>query len=64
VITMGCGDACPVYPGKRYVDWQIADPAGQPIEVVRWIREDIRSHVSGLLGDLGVDVVTTESSRP
>ena len=39
VITMGCGDACPVYPGKRYLDWQIPDPAGQPIEVVRWIRE-------------------------
>ncbi|MCB9491032.1 MAG: arsenate reductase ArsC [Dehalococcoidia bacterium] len=63
VITMGCGDACPVYPGKRYLDWQIPDPAGQPIEVVRWIREDIRSHVTGLLGDLGVEVVSTESSR-
>ena len=63
VITMGCGDACPVYPGKRYLDWQIPDPAGQPIEVVRWIREDIRTHVSGLLGDLGVEVVSTESSR-
>ncbi|MGE3960842.1 MAG: arsenate reductase ArsC [Dehalococcoidia bacterium] len=63
VITMGCGDACPVYPGKRYLDWQIPDPAGQPLDVVRWIREDVRTHVAGLLGDLGVEVVATESSR-
>ncbi len=54
VITMGCGDACPVYPGKRYVDWQLEDPSGQPIEVVRRIREDIRERVASLLDELGV----------
>ena len=45
VITMGCGDACPVYPGKRYEDWDVADPAGQPIEAVRSIRDEIEAHV-------------------
>ena len=49
VITMGCGDSCPIYPGKRYQDWAVADPAGQPIEVVRAIRDDIQAHVSELL---------------
>jgi len=52
VITMGCGDACPVYPGKRYLDWQLADPHGQPVEVVREIRDDIDRRVRGLLADL------------
>jgi arsenate reductase len=51
VITMGCGDTCPVFPGKRYEDWDLADPAGQPIEVVRRIRDDIRDHVAALLAD-------------
>lgn len=54
VITMGCGDVCPVYPGKRYLDWELDDPADQPIEVVRRIRDDIRVRVSGLLTELGV----------
>jgi protein-tyrosine-phosphatase len=54
VITMGCGEACPVYPGKRYLDWAIADPAGQPLEVVRQIRDDIRGRVEMLLLELGV----------
>lgn len=54
VVLMGCGDSCPVYPGKRYVDWDLADPAGQGIESVRPIRDDIRQRVSGLLGELGV----------
>ncbi len=54
VITMGCGDACPIFPGKRYLDWVIDDPAGQPIEVVRRIREEIRSRVETLLAELGV----------
>ena len=54
VITMGCGDACPVYPGKRYLDWAVDDPAGQPIEVVRRIRDDIAARVRTLLGELGV----------
>lgn len=49
VITMGCGDACPVYPGKRYEDWPVADPADQPIETVRLIRDDIYRHVRQLL---------------
>jgi len=49
VITMGCGDACPVFPGKRYEDWELTDPAGQPIEVVRGVRDDIRARVEALL---------------
>jgi protein-tyrosine-phosphatase len=56
VITMGCGDACPLFPGKRYLDWQIDDPAGQPLEAVRAIRDDIRARVEALLRELGVPV--------
>lgn len=52
VITMGCGDACPVYPGKRYEDWDLPDPAGQPIEEVRAIRNEIEDRVKGLLDSL------------
>jgi arsenate reductase len=52
VITMGCGDACPIYPGKRYEDWELQDPAGQPVEVVRRIRDDIDVRVQQLLGEL------------
>jgi len=52
VITMGCGDACPVYPGKRYEDWELDDPAGQPVEVVRRIRDDIDARVQQLLAEL------------
>jgi arsenate reductase len=52
VITMGCGDACPIFPGKRYEDWELDDPAGQPIEVVRRVRDDIRGRVERLLQDL------------
>jgi arsenate reductase (thioredoxin) len=52
VITMGCGDACPIYPGKRYLDWELDDPAGQPVEVVRRIRDDIDTRVQQLLGEL------------
>jgi arsenate reductase len=54
VITMGCGDACPFYPGKRYEDWALDDPAGQGIDAVRPIRDDIRARVVQLLGELGV----------
>jgi len=54
VITMGCGDACPIYPGKRYLDWDLTDPAGLPVEGVRPIREDIERRVQGLLDDLGL----------
>jgi arsenate reductase len=52
VITMGCGDVCPIYPGKRYEDWQLQDPAGQPIEAVRGIRDQIDARVLQLLGEL------------
>jgi protein-tyrosine-phosphatase len=52
IITMGCGDACPVFPGKRYEDWNVTDPAGQPIEVVRDIRDDIQARVTALLRDI------------
>jgi arsenate reductase len=52
VITMGCGDACPIFPGKRYEDWQLTDPAGQPIEVVREVRDEIRNHIEELIKDL------------
>ena len=57
VITMGCGDACPIFPGKRYEDWALADPAGQGIEAVRPIRDEIRARVLTLLGELGVEPV-------
>ena len=52
VITMGCGDACPFYPGKRYLDWELPDPAGQPVEAVRPIRDDIDRRVQALLAEL------------
>ncbi len=52
VITMGCGDACPVYPGKRYEDWQLDDPAGQDLETVRGIRDEIQRRVEGLISEL------------
>jgi arsenate reductase len=54
VISMGCGDACPVFPGKRYLDWQLDDPAGQPLEVVRRIRDDIDVRVQELLRELAL----------
>lgn len=56
VVTMGCGDACPFYPGKRYEDWVLDDPAGQGIEAVRPIRDEIRARVVALLDELGVPV--------
>jgi protein-tyrosine-phosphatase len=52
IVTMGCGDTCPVYPGKRYVDWELEDPAGQPIEVVRPIIEEIDRRVRALRDEL------------
>ena len=54
VITMGCGDSCPIYPGKKYEDWAVEDPAGQPLEKVRAIRDDIRARVERLLAELQV----------
>jgi arsenate reductase (thioredoxin) len=52
VITMGCGDACPIFPGKRYEDWELADPAGRGIDEVRAIRDDIRARIEALLATL------------
>ncbi|WP_206446406.1 arsenate reductase ArsC [Agrococcus sp. KRD186] len=57
VITMGCGDACPIFPGKRYEDWELADPAGQGIESVRPIRDEIEQRIRGLLTSLGIEPV-------
>ena len=59
VITMGCGDACPFFPGKRYEDWVLDDPAGQGVDAVRPIRDEIRARVLGLLESLGVEPVRT-----
>ncbi|MGF1646803.1 MAG: arsenate reductase ArsC [Kineosporiaceae bacterium] len=52
VITMGCGDTCPIFPGTRYLDWDLADPAGQGIEMVRGVRDDIRGRVEALIAEL------------
>ena len=52
IVTMGCGDACPVYPGKRYVDWELPDPAGKPLQEVRPIRDEISARVEALLTEL------------
>jgi arsenate reductase len=54
VITMGCGDACPIFPGKRYLDWALEDPAGKGVEAVRPIRDEIEGRIRGLLADLQV----------
>ena len=56
VVTMGCGDTCPVYPGKRYENWDLPDPAGQSVDAVRPIRDEIEQRVRRLLTELGVDV--------
>ncbi len=58
VITMGCGDACPIFPGKRYLDWTLDDPAGQGIEAIRPIRDEIQRRIRGLLTDLGIETPT------
>ncbi|MFJ9948243.1 arsenate reductase ArsC [Kitasatospora sp. NPDC091207] len=55
VITMGCGDACPFFPGKTYLDWTLEDPAGQGVEAVRPIRDEIERRIRGLLADLGIE---------
>lgn len=55
IVTMGCGDACPIYPGKRYLDWELADPAGQPVEEVRSIVDEIDRRVQVLLAELVPD---------
>jgi arsenate reductase (thioredoxin) len=53
---MGCGDACPIFPGKRYLDWDLADPAGKGVESVRPIRDEIEGRIRGLLAELQVPV--------
>jgi arsenate reductase (thioredoxin) len=57
VVTMGCGDTCPVLPGKRYVDWPLADPAGKGVDAVRPIRDEIEQRVRGLIAELGVEPI-------
>ncbi|HVR78129.1 MAG TPA: arsenate reductase ArsC [Acidimicrobiia bacterium] len=57
VVTMGCGDACPIFPGKRYVDWELDDPAGKSVAEVRPIRDDLERRVRGLMTELGVEAV-------
>lgn len=59
IVTMGCGDACPVYPGKRYVDWELQDPAGRPLEQVRPIRDELEQRVRALMAELGVAPVAS-----
>lgn len=61
VVTMGCGDTCPYFPGKRYENWELADPAGQPLEVVRPIRDDIEQRVRHLLTELDLGQRTAEA---
>lgn len=55
VVTMGCGDTCPHVPGTRYIDWELPDPAGRPVEHVRPVRDEIADHVRSLLAELGVE---------
>ena len=57
VVTMGCGDACPVIPGKRYLDWELDDPAGKGVDEVRPVRDEIEARIRGLLQDLDVEAV-------
>jgi arsenate reductase len=54
VVTMGCGDTCPFFPGTRYEDWEVEDPAGEELDAVRRIRDDVETRVRGLLADLGI----------
>jgi protein-tyrosine-phosphatase len=52
IVTMGCGDACPVYPGKRYIDWELDDPSGKTVEEVRPLRDELEMRVRALLGEV------------
>lgn len=58
VVTMGCGDACPLYPGKRYEDWELEDPAGKDIDAVRPVRDEIETRVRTLLASLDIDIAS------
>ena len=62
IVSMGCGDACPILPGKRYEDWELPDPSNQPIEVVREIRDDIRTRVEALIASLESTTIGSESA--
>ena len=62
VVTMGCGDTCPIYPGKRYLDWDLPDPDQQPLEVVRTIADQIETKVRQLLSDLAIEPTREESA--
>jgi arsenate reductase len=67
IVTMGCGDSCPVFPGKRYLDWEVGDPAGLPIERVRPIRDEIGGRVLVLMSELGISAasrMTGEAAAP
>ena len=64
VVTMGCGDACPIYPGKRYLDWDLEDPAGQGVAAVRPIRDAIEGRIRGLLAELDVTPTTPVTAAP
>ena len=63
VVTMGCGDACPIFPGKRYEDWELDDPAGQDVDAVRPIRDEIERRVRILLDSLGVRIEPNTNAR-
>ena len=63
VITMGCGDACPIYPGTRYLDWDLEDPVGRPLAAVRGIRDDIDQRIRGLLAELRIPATETVNTR-
>ena len=63
VITMGCGDACPIFPGKRYLDWELTDPAGKNVDDVRPIRDEIDTRVRDLLAELTADTSPSRSPR-
>ncbi|PJE99490.1 phosphotyrosine protein phosphatase [Streptomyces carminius] len=61
VITMGCGDTCPVFPGKRYLDWKLEDPAGQGVEAVRPIRDEIKAHIEALITEIDAETARAEA---
>ncbi|MFG2821478.1 arsenate reductase ArsC [Kitasatospora sp. NPDC048365] len=62
VITMGCGDACPYFPGKKYLDWKLEDPAGQGVEAVRLIRDEIKTLIEGLVGEIEAKAAAAQES--
>jgi protein-tyrosine-phosphatase len=63
VVTMGCGDACPYIPGKRYIDWELPDPRGRPISEVRSIRDEIERRVTALAGELDTEAYSAQASE-